>query len=307
LLELLKTASVTEAAIRLNLTQSTVSGSLRQLREILNDELLVLKGRKMTLTRVSQELLPVLESLLAQLADLVETDDFTPKVSNRIFQLFMADYLGSIVLPPLRSLTNAEAPDISLRITSAPRATVDQLRAGELDVMIFPDRQENWDACGIEPDRAGLHVDILFRERMVGLQCASRRRDSHQMTINEYLSRPHVEYVRGDVRQTIEQKALTEAGYRQKTQCHVPYFWLIPQLIVGSDLIALVPQTFSNACARVFAVDVFEVPLIVEPFDVVTVTSHSRRLHADIAWLLDGIHRALGEEFGTVLPEKTDS
>lgn len=64
LVELLRSTNVTRAAGRLNLTQSTVSGSLRQLRDIFDDELLVQRGREMVLTEKARRLLPEVERIM---------------------------------------------------------------------------------------------------------------------------------------------------------------------------------------------------------------------------------------------------
>ncbi|PZR48470.1 helix-turn-helix domain-containing protein [Paraburkholderia fungorum] len=56
LYELLHSKNVSEAARHLNLTQSAVSGSLRQLREIFKDELLIQRGRGMVLSEKAHRL-----------------------------------------------------------------------------------------------------------------------------------------------------------------------------------------------------------------------------------------------------------
>ena len=58
--ELLRQRNVTEAAKRLNLTQSGVSEALGRLRAQFGDDLLVRVGRKMTPTALALELAPQL-------------------------------------------------------------------------------------------------------------------------------------------------------------------------------------------------------------------------------------------------------
>jgi len=285
LFELLKTGSVTEAAARLNLTQSTVSGSLRQLRELLNDELLVTRGRRMYLTRVAEELLPGLEDLLIQIADLVDTGRFDPHSSERTFCLSMSDYLTTTIFPPLRRSIDIVAPSITLKIDSAVRGTINHLRTGELDAIIFPGRPENWSAFGAEPNGCELNVVSLCTDRMVGIECGSVSQRSGPMTTDEYLSRAHVEYFRSDGRQTMEQKMLADAGYAQRSPCKVPLFWLVVQIVVSSHLIGIVPESLAFACSEWFDLRSFELPFDVPPFDVVMVTMRSRKQHADLEWL----------------------
>jgi LysR family nod box-dependent transcriptional activator len=262
------------------------------LRELLNDELLVARGRKMVLTRVSQELLPGLEALLIQIADLVETDNFDPHTSQRTFNLCMVDYLATTILPPLRRSVSMVAPSIALRIDSAVRGTIDHLRTGELDAVVFPARSENWSTFGAQPGICELDTTLLFQDRMVGIEWGSMPQRSGPMDVDEYLSRPHIEYFRNDGRQTMEQKTLADAGYAQRSQCYVPSFWLVSQMIGSSDLIGLVPESFATTCADWFDVRSFELPLAVPPFDVVMVTMRSRKQHADVEWLRDRIKDA---------------
>src|SRR4051795_7056357 len=63
---LLQEASVTGAGHRLSLSQPAVSGSLRRLRQVFDDELLVREGRSMRLTPFAEQLAPVVTQVVAE-------------------------------------------------------------------------------------------------------------------------------------------------------------------------------------------------------------------------------------------------
>ncbi|MDR8876560.1 LysR family transcriptional regulator [Burkholderia multivorans] len=290
--ELLKTGSVTEAAARLNLTQSTVSGSLRQLRGIFGDDLLVPVGRQMIPTTISLKLFPELERLIGEISNFVYPETFDPNSSAREFNLFMADYFASFIMPNLLTFIKSEAPSVSVRINSHPRVTWEQMRRGIYDVAVIPDRPENWANFGNDHDHSMLDVKILFEEKMVGVRRATSA--GAKMTIEEYLNHPHVQYFRDDKEASIEQAALQRYGYAQYTKIYVPNFWLIPKLVVEDNLIGVLPQSFAKMCSHHFAIDVFAPPIQIDPFSVVAITLNREIQHADIVWILYMIEKAIG-------------
>ncbi|CAE6841274.1 LysR family transcriptional regulator [Paraburkholderia aspalathi] len=283
LLELLKCASVTQAARRLCLTQSTVSGSLRQLRFLLNDELLVSQGRKMILTEKSKNILPELELIMAQTVDLFKNEKFDPAFSRKTFHVYVADY-AAVLFPQLRQVLCDIAPGISIKVSGTPRGNSDHLRSGELDFLIFPDRSSNWKASGIDKYSPEFNKEILFQDYIVGIQCANRSFAGPRMTSEEFFTRPVATYFRTDGRATVMEEVLKESWSAEDIKYYVPYFSLLPELVINSNLIALVPHSLAIHYARFFPINVFELPIEFPPLDITIVTLSARKQKADLIW-----------------------
>lgn len=114
---LMREQHVSDAAKRLHLTQSAISNSLQQLREIFQDELLVRGPKKMLPTKKALLLAPRIDQALSQLEEsLFHTDEFNYRTSERIFNLGMTDSAEYIILPKLYEQLKNLAPNVSLKI-----------------------------------------------------------------------------------------------------------------------------------------------------------------------------------------------
>src|SRR6476469_8001729 len=85
---LLTEKNVTRAGMRMNLSQSAMSGALARLRDFFQDELLVPMGRTMVLTPLAEDLIqPVRDVLLQIQATIATKPHFEPATSTRHFTL----------------------------------------------------------------------------------------------------------------------------------------------------------------------------------------------------------------------------
>lgn len=285
LAELLRCANVTRAASQLHLTQSTVSGSLRQLRELFADDLLVQRGRNMVLTAKALRLFPEVERIMEISGRLFHVTDFDPLTAQNSFRIATADYVSALVTSRLGKTMQAQAPQVSLTLTPTPGTSAKELRLGTLDLIICPDRHANWQACGIGQNDADFGHDVFMRDQLVAIQCAMHPAAGRALSHDEYFGRPHVMYCRTDGHETIEQETLAHLGVRQKTQFFVPYFTLLPQLVTGTNLIGLVPRSLAFHYSKLFPLDVFTPPFELPPLDLVMIWARNREAHADMLWL----------------------
>src|SRR3990167_7170427 len=108
---LLQERSVTRAAERAFITQSGMSNTLQQLREIFKDKLLMREKNGMALTSFAKELQPQLHRVLQELGSLViNCRCFDPKKSTRVFKIALSDYLSALLLPKLLRVLKTHAP-----------------------------------------------------------------------------------------------------------------------------------------------------------------------------------------------------
>ena len=77
---LVRTRSVTRTAAQLGTSQPSVSRALRQLRQLLDDPLLVRTGGGMALTRRAEELVDPLQTWLTATGALLEPQAFDPSL-----------------------------------------------------------------------------------------------------------------------------------------------------------------------------------------------------------------------------------
>lgn len=110
--------NLTNAAKRLNTSQPGLSHTLKQLREIFDDELLF-KGatNKMVLTPKAKSLIIPLKQVLSQITNIfTESEYFDPNESNIKYNLGMSDYASIMILPRLLDTLKRFSNNIKLNI-----------------------------------------------------------------------------------------------------------------------------------------------------------------------------------------------
>ena len=136
--DLLETRSTTLTAERLSRTQSAVSHSLKKLREMFEDPLLVREGRELVPTARATHIKTHLDRSLAEMhALMAEGHGFNPETSHRSFRIaapnFYAPGIG-ILIKDLHSRNRA----VDLSVTLPHQGSIDALLVNELDVLIAP-------------------------------------------------------------------------------------------------------------------------------------------------------------------------
>ena len=154
--------SVSRAAARLHQTQPAVSGSLKRLREIFGDALLVRDGTAMVPTARAAGLASQARRALGELeALLVEPDEFVPAHAEQRFRIASPDYIAPSWIARLAQHVGVEAPHCRIELR-ALGPTFDFERAlgdDELDLVIG-----NWPS---PPEH--LHISLLLEDELVCL------------------------------------------------------------------------------------------------------------------------------------------
>jgi len=294
LAELLRCRNVTHAASILNLTQSTVSGALRQLREILGDPILVQRGREMHLTERARDMIPEVENLVELASRLLQAEEFDPATARTNFQIATADYLSALIASQVGRLLQTCAPNVSLTLLPTPGSSAKSLIQGTLDLIICPNRRSNLQSCGISLDEGSFELEVFKREQWLAIQCAGHPSAGRDLDILEYFERPHATYFRTDGRNTIEQDTLDTLGITQRNSILIPYFTLLPQTVVGSDLISLIPQTLAEHYSEIFHICTFRPPFELPPLESAMIWAKNRESSPSLRWLRSIVRNACG-------------
>jgi len=225
---LLVEKNVSRVALKLNQPQPSISASLRKLRELTGDPLL--RGaRGMVPTQHGESLLKPAKRILDETESLfIKKSPFVPEAAARTFHIAAPDYLDTQFLPNVVASIRRVAPNSRVAIHSVGPGT-DYLRMlsdGEMDLVIA-----NWD----EPP-AHLHMSKLFEDPIVCTMRAdspyAKRTEADAMTIEDYLSLPHVapsQMLPGY--HGVIDSFLARSGLHRKIAVESPYFGLIPLLL----------------------------------------------------------------------------
>ena len=256
---LLVEKNVSRVALKLNQPQPSISASLRKLRELTGDPLLVRGARGMVPTQHGESLLIPAKRILDETENLfLKKAPFVPQEEARTFHIAAPDYLDSQFLPNLVALLRRGSPNSRVKIHGLGPG-VDYVRLlsdGEMDLVIA-----NWD----EPPEH-LHMSKLFEDPII---CVMRsdcpyalRTGSEDMTLNDYLSLPHVAPTQilpgyhGVIDDFLERQ-----GLQRNVAVESAYFGLIPYMLTQTDLVLTTGRQFVRYYERNMPLKTFTVPV----------------------------------------------
>lgn len=281
---LLQEESVTRAARRLHVTQSAMSHSLAQLRELLADPLLIRGKSGMALTPRAQVLAAALHRGLEQLQRaLGEGPAFDPATATRGFTLTMGDFISVWLMPRLLGPLRDLAPGLEFAVVPVDRRrAADQLESGEVDL-----------AVGVNLERLpGLRSEPLVGQRFVCLARADHPDIRGSLSLEQYERWPHI--LVGSVGDgAIVDAALARLGRTRRVALRVPYFLAAPVMVAASDMLLTTAELVADHFIKLYPLQRLAPPVELAPFGIRMVWHE--RFDADPAhtWLRGQVATAL--------------
>jgi DNA-binding transcriptional LysR family regulator len=127
---------VTRAAARLFLTQSAVSHALARLRVVLNDPLFIRIPSGLQPTERAHQLAPRLRAALADIRSVVAAPTFDPAKTRQRFVISAGPYFCMLVVPNLIALARKSAPGITLQIVNIKAGLAQALDQQQVDIAL---------------------------------------------------------------------------------------------------------------------------------------------------------------------------
>lgn len=282
----LKHRNVTRAAHELNITQSGVSNSLKQLRAHFADELLVRDGRSLRLTEKAQQLINPLDQALTAVEGVLANAGFDPMTSRARLRVATADYVTAITAPEMASIMRHEAPKMTLQMVTATARSVGDLRAGNIDMVISPLKiieAATYDAADVVRD---FTIEPLSREPFVCLARSDDEAFARGLTVEEYLARPHASFHLDLIAHaSLEHGYLIQHGIEQFNRVLTSDFSVLPLIASRSDCIVLAPRSLARLAASSLALRIAPSPLPIPDLELVMVWSRRRSDDPELTWL----------------------
>ncbi len=134
---LLRERNVTRAADQLGLSQPAMSHSLRRLRDLFEDPLLVRTSDGMAPTERAEELRPIVRKLLTTIDKAVQPrTEFDPKSAKRVFRIMASDYAESTLMPRILLRLRKSAPGLTLDVMTPSDVSYQDVEQGKIDMAI---------------------------------------------------------------------------------------------------------------------------------------------------------------------------
>ncbi|WP_416468353.1 LysR family transcriptional regulator [Pseudomonas sp. LFS044] len=232
---LLDERSVTRAADRLALTQPAVTGMLNRLRESFNDPLFVRAQRGIVPTLRAEQLALPIKQLLADVAGMLQPQAFDPQTAELTIKLASTDYALRAIVVPFLSALRERASNIRISVLPIDDQTLQlQLERGDVDLALVANG-------AAAPD---LYVKPLFDESYVCVMRADHPDSkSSQISLTRFCALDHVLVSpSGGGFHGVTDEALRKIGKSRRVTVSVTSFLVLPEILMASDLIAVVPR-----------------------------------------------------------------
>ncbi|WP_281927302.1 LysR family transcriptional regulator [Roseibium album] len=261
--------SFSVAAVRLGLTQSTVSYTIARLRSIFKDPLFAREGNRVVPTQRCRVIVGHISGLLAEFEGLTSEPDFNPAAAEGAITISCNHYERMTILPEFIPKIRKQAPNLRLRFMTSSALGEDQLKRGECDLLIGP------------VQLSGDHIfkRHLLSDAYVYVMDADNPLASRPLDLDEIRSAHHLVVQFSGGWQPLYIDALKSHGLSLSPMVELSDYGDIAAYLKGSDLIACMPRRLASTLEpALLCVEVpIPVPLEIDLFW--TTRTHHSKLH----------------------------
>jgi DNA-binding transcriptional LysR family regulator len=229
------------------------------LRDTFNDPLLVRTEKGMVPTERARELAESARAALDIIdCALAANQPFQPGSSEATFEVAASESASFMLLPPLISRLQRDAPGIQLRVRIPDLQRVRQsLEEGEIDMLLSFTRSA--------PE--GLLSSTLWTQRLVVIAAESHPIDDVP-TLDDFLRWPHACHKMGRGVSAVEievEAALAKVQRERTVGVWLPSSISVPAVVAHTDLLATVPEGIARMLHASLRLRTLEPPLPLEP------------------------------------------
>ncbi|MCA8888741.1 MAG: LysR family transcriptional regulator [Parvularculaceae bacterium] len=275
---------VSRAATRLNVSQPALSHSLKRLRELFNDEILVRCGGSMVLTPRAQALHEEIAPALASLRVALDGPAvFDPTTTQRVISIGIQESSALQILPAVLATLEEEAPGLGIACAQySPEESVRRARDGELDLLI------GYYATPLPKGLVGRTLSSLQSYFAVADR-GNRHFKRGRISRKDYLALPHIAVsMNGTVGSNID-TALEDLGLKRNIRVIAPNFSVVPALVRGTQMIGHCGRLLVDQLTYRDELILFEPPIPLATSNLRALWRRSASPDPAVLWLVDQI------------------
>lgn len=280
---LIQEASVTQAAEKLNMSQSAMSHALKRLRAVLDDQILIRSSqRQMEVTPYAREISSQVRQVLSDIQEtLLAKAIFEPATAQEEFRIATNDYVEATLSANLIQQLTHQAPGIQIRINSLGKdAALTALDNNRIDFFIGTGLDlKRWHLC-----------EALYQEEFV---CVVRSETPlTELSLEDYVERSHILVSLRDDFQGVGDRLLQQQQQSRRVIWSTPHFMAVPFMLANSDCVALLPKRMAEQCAKEMGLKLLPPPINVRGFAVSMVWHQRHNNRPQYQWLRSQLRAA---------------
>ncbi|WP_062261530.1 LysR family transcriptional regulator [Endozoicomonas arenosclerae] len=278
---LLDTQSVSKAAQMMCVTQSAMSRTLAQLREALNDPILVRKGNRIFLSEKAMSLHEDVNRVVSEASSIFENQQFDIATTQRHFRIASGHMVLERILPEVLQKIWAVAPGLTFELQAINPAV--DVATGKLDLSIG--------YMGIQDE--GLSSFSLMKDRMCLILCENHPL-AHEAFSEEALSAFSF-VVQRDNMNLHQQGEINNFLQTVQVKTWSPSLSVSLALIKGTDCVFLAPESLSMFMADLSGYVIRECPKSIPPVSFNIVWPEYWELNRAHRWMREFVRDELLE------------
>lgn len=255
LVALVNESSVSRAAESLSQSQPQMSATLRRLRALLDDPILVRGSRGMVPTEHALGLLATARRVLGDMrALLAQPPRFDPLTTTRAMRLAIPDFISAALLAAIvgRIRSAAQASSVVVGTVRSEADGMELLESGRADVLIESEAIAS----------ASVRDAPLFDDAILGVAASRHPLFREELSVEGYLGLPHVAAAPASgTRPGMIDRMLAARGYTRRVVAWVPYLNTLPLVLERSDLVFTTSAHLARAFTRQAGLKVFAPPV----------------------------------------------
>ena len=285
-LGLVRHKKAADVAAELGLTQSSISHTLKRLRDIFGDPLFIRHPHGLEPTSFAMELEPQIRQVVATLNNALDGPKaFDPLHSTKTLRMSALDHSMATILPRFVGAMRGQAPDMGFVVRSMGRdAATKAFARNDLDLAVG----YFWNV----PDT--LICEPLVSEPYLIVGARSNPLMQTPLTLESYCAAGHVVVSqKGDMRGVVD-RVLRGLGARRNVAVSVPFFFPALTIVGSSDLITALPATMVRTYAERFDLAFQEAPFAVRPFEISAVRHKRQENDPAVLWAIGLLRDVVG-------------
>ncbi len=248
---LVRERSITQAGLRLGLSQPAASRALGRLRRMLGDRLVVRGKLGLELTPRGETLAGPVARLLDDARGIVSPAVFDPASATGRITIASHDHLSLTVLAGLIVRFERYAPALSLHIAQPAGDNVRLVEQGTADL-----------ALGIfEALPGSLHRRGLYTDSLVCVVRSDHSAVTDGLSLERYVTLRHITVTISGVGESAVDVALLALDLTRHVALRVPHFLAGAMLVADSDMILTLPSRLARLLAKRLPLALLELPL----------------------------------------------
>lgn len=275
---LMRLRKASDVAEHMGLTQSSISHSIKRLRDAFGDPLFLRTPKGMEPTAVATGLEPRIRHVVETLANAIKLPvTFDPALSSETLRIGAYDNEMTTLVPSLLQVVREQAP--GMRVSILPhgrRPAIDALEQGDIDLALGF-------AWGLP---RSIQKTDLYEERYSVVMRRAHPDAVTTMDLGTYLKAEHlIVSPEGDLRGIVDQE-LDKRGHARRVIMAVPHFLPALSIVAGTDLIATLPARLVASQSARYDLVACPAPVEIRPFTV-SAMIHERNANSPLhRWVI---------------------